>query len=229
MTGAALNLGGMLAIWHDIAPGHAMEVREWYAREHHFERLAVPGFLEASRYDRLQGIGGNVLGLYRVDTPAVLQSAAYRARLAAPTPWTQAVMPHFHEMSRTVCRIAAQAGRAEGGYLAALAPAADSVASDGVRDASVFVTLCAALLARPGVLRVRCLAAAIDGSEAASSSSEAALRGQPDTGVAWAVLVDTDSAEAAKAALDAARMHTGIADPAQCAVYNLAFAARNPS
>jgi hypothetical protein len=229
MKSAATSLGGMLVIWHDIALGHATEVREWYAREHHFERLAVPGFLEASRYDRLQGIGGNVLGLYRVDAPAVLQSAAYRACLAAPTPWTQEVMPHFRAMSRTVCRIAAQAGRAEGSYLAALAPAADSVASTGAFQAAAFDTLCAALLLRPGMLRVRCLAAAIDGSEAAPTSSEAALRGRPDAGVAWAVLIDTDSAEAAQAALDAACAHTGTADPAQCAVYRLAFAARNPS
>ena len=41
---------GILAIWHDCAPGREAEFEAWYQQEHLIERLAVPGFL----FGRLQ-------------------------------------------------------------------------------------------------------------------------------------------------------------------------------
>lgn len=209
----------MLAIWHDVAAGHAAGVREWYVREHHFERLAIPGFVDVRRFDRVSGEGAQVLGLYGVITPQVLQSEAYRARVEAPTEWTRRVMPHFRHMSRTVCESMARSGRAQGGHLAALACASGRLTAPAV--------LCQRLLALSGVLQVSALRAAPPAHQ--PGSSEAALRGGVDTRIAWALLVDADSSEAARAALKAAQELTACSVPAQCAVYSLAFAARNPA
>ena len=34
---------GILAVWQDWAPGAEALVADWYNREHHAERVAVPG------------------------------------------------------------------------------------------------------------------------------------------------------------------------------------------
>jgi hypothetical protein len=211
---------GMLAIFHDIAAGHEAAVRDWYAREHHFERLAIPGFLEARRFDRESGEAAQVLGLYRLAGPQVLDSPAYHAALAAPSERTRATMPNFRSMCRTVCSIAASAGQAEGGSLAALAVADGSLEDPGAA--------CERLLALSGVLRVEAIVAASAAPATPASTAEAALRGGPDARIAWALLVDADSAAAAQAALEAARTYARPSRIAQAGVYRLAFAARNP-
>jgi hypothetical protein len=207
----------VLAIWHDVAPGRAVEVRDWYAREHHFERLAVPGFLEARRYDRLAGAGADVFNLYALNSPDVLQSDAYLQRLAAPSKWTRTVMPHFRHMSRTPCTVIADAGRGQGGHLAAVA------ANEGeLKDPR---QVCDQLMTLPGVLRARALL----GSRMKSpETAETALRGGPDARVAWALVVEVDTAEAAQTALYAARDLSRVGNATQqCAVYRLAFCMRN--
>lgn len=212
----AVASAGLLAIWHDVVPEQAAALRAWYAREHHFERLAIPGFERVRRFDRVEGRGGAVCCLYEVEAPAVLHSAAYRARLAEPTAWTRAMMPHYRAMSRTVCRIAAHAGRAEGGHLAALACAAGAAPP---ADA-----LQAALAPLAGVPGWRCIVAEAPPAEAAATA-EAALRGEPDAGIAWAVLADAESVDAARTAVAALRP-LAAAEPAVCGVYGLAFSAR---
>lgn len=211
--------GGMLAIWHDVAPSHAAAVREWYGREHHCERLAIPGFRAVRRFDRVSGTGADVFAAYRVESPDVLRSAAYLARVNAPSEWTRDVMRHFRRMSRTVCSVSAQAGRAEGGYVATLASA------DGSLDEPA--AACAQLLRQPGVLQVTALVAA--GPAAGPASAEHAVRGGPDTQVAWALLVDADDLGCAEHALHAAQEHTACREAAQFAVYRLAFSAFNPA
>lgn len=217
------NASGMLVLWHDIAAGHEAQVRAWYAQEHHFERLDIPGFLAVRRWDRVTGQGAQVLGQYTVQSPTVLGSETYRARLSAPSERTRATMPHFRRMSRTVCRMAAGNGRAEGGHLAALAFAQGAPA-----DAQ---TLCDALAAGEGVLSVCCIVAADAAAPAAAApvnaGAESSLRGGPDASIAWALLIDADSGSAASQALEAAHEATARAPAVQDAVYRLAFAARN--
>ncbi|NML44639.1 hypothetical protein HHL11_12810 [Ramlibacter sp. G-1-2-2] len=210
---------GMLAIWHDVAPGQAAAVRDWYAREHHFERLAVPGFLDARRYERVAGNGAEFFGSYRLAAPAVLRSAAYQARVDAPTPWTREAMRQFRNMCRTACTIAAEAGRARGGHLATLAASDASELEDAAG-------LCERLRALAGVLRVTAIAA--EAGEATPPSTELALRGRPDAQVRWALLLDADSQQAAEDALLAAQDATACRRPAQFAVYRLCFSARHP-
>lgn len=220
MTTTAPSSRGMLAIWHDVAEGSEAEVREWYAREHHFERLAIAGFLEARRFDRLHGDSPAILGLYRVSSPSVLQSPAYLAAVGAPSARTRDMMPLYRNMCRSVCRIAASAGRADGGHLAAWASAEGELLHPS--------SACEQLMALPGVLRAEAIVVEPAASApATSASAEAALRGGPDAHIAWALVVDTDSAASADAARIAARAFGGDQRCAQSGVYQLAFAARS--
>jgi hypothetical protein len=74
------------------------------------ERLAVPGFRLGRRYEAIVGVPRYFV-FYLTDTPGVLTSAAYLARLNDPTPLTRSVMTHgFVNMNRTVCRRTARFG-----------------------------------------------------------------------------------------------------------------------
>jgi hypothetical protein len=209
---------GMLAIWHDVLAGSEAAVTHWYNTEHHAERLSVEGFLSAHRYRLAGGEGRQFLSLYRTRTPAVLSSAAYRARLESPSPRTREIMPTYRNMSRTVCRLALQQGIPEGGHLATLAGA--GAPADPARVFSE-------LLQRPGVLRCRWLLPE-DPALVARSTAEGALRGG-DASVAWAALVDTNEAADALLALDALESALRPVQTLQRAAYRLVYAARGDS
>jgi hypothetical protein len=213
MTRAAAE--GMLAIWHDVAAGNEAAVTHWYNTEHHAERLSVDGFLSAHRYRLAGGEGRQFLSLYRTRTPAVLSSAAYRARLEAPSPRTREIMPTYRNMSRTVCRLALQQGMPEGGHLATLAGTGAPQNPEKVFSE---------LLQRPGVLRCRWLLPE-DPALVARSTAEGALRGG-DASVAWAALVDANDLEDALSVLPMLEAALRPAQVAQRAAYRLVYAAR---
>ena len=79
---------GLLMVWCDVPADKEAEFDRWYNEEHLAERLAIPGFLSAARYVAVKG-GPKHLAYYELESPAVLQSAAYRKVQDNPTPWTQ--------------------------------------------------------------------------------------------------------------------------------------------
>jgi hypothetical protein len=209
---------GVLIIWHDVAAGSDAAITDWYNTEHHAERLGVEGFLEAHRYRLVSGEGRQFLSLYRTRTPAVLSSPAYRARVEAPTPRTRELMPHYRNMSRTVCRLALSRGYAEGGGVATLAgtaPIADAAIDD----------IFARLLQLRGVLRCRWMVAE-PAAMPVLGSAEGALRGGADGSVAWAAVIDANEPQDA---LDALERLEGELQPEAVvhrAGYRLVYAAR---
>jgi hypothetical protein len=96
--------GGVLAFWHDVAPGSEGEFDQWHLREHIPERVAVPGFLRARRYVTLGG-PPSYFYFYETESLDTLQSPAYLARLGDPTPWTRRTMPLVRNNVRTACRV----------------------------------------------------------------------------------------------------------------------------
>ncbi|MGD4082632.1 hypothetical protein QT602_22620, partial [Xanthomonas citri pv. citri] len=58
--------------------------------------------------------------LYELETPEVLDGAAYLARLNAPTPWSQRIMPKLGNFMRGGGVMVARAGRGEGATIMAL-------------------------------------------------------------------------------------------------------------
>src|SRR4249919_479027 len=107
---------GMLLTSMNIDPAHEAEFNRWYDREHLQERVAIDGFIEARRYVALQG-SPKYLCLYSTATFDVLDSRAYKARLASPTEWSKATMARFRNMIRCVARITISRGNGRGAAL----------------------------------------------------------------------------------------------------------------
>ncbi|MBY0532799.1 MAG: hypothetical protein K2P86_12595 [Xanthobacteraceae bacterium] len=116
MTRAEAN--GFLAIWSDVDKAGETDYLHWLTREHVQERLAVPGFL-AVRVFRTEAEGrARFLIFYRLKDAGVVGSAAYLARLNAPTAWSQRIMPKLKNFMRGGGRIVQESGSGEGMYAA---------------------------------------------------------------------------------------------------------------
>jgi hypothetical protein len=83
---------GLLMVWAEVPADKEPEFNRWYNEEHLAERLAVPGFLSAARYEAVKG-GPKHLAVYELESAAVMESPAYKKVQANPTPWTQRVGP----------------------------------------------------------------------------------------------------------------------------------------
>ena len=93
-----------LAMWWDMAANMRAEFEHWHSHEHFRERLALPGFLRASRWAAADG-GEGFFILYELQDHAALSSPEYLARLNAPTPWSTRLMPHHRNMVRSQARV----------------------------------------------------------------------------------------------------------------------------
>jgi len=83
---------GLLMVWADVPPEKEKDFNRWYNEEHLAERLAIPGFLSAARYEAVKGSPKH-LAYYELESPAVLESAAYKKVSANPTEWTKRFGP----------------------------------------------------------------------------------------------------------------------------------------
>jgi len=83
---------GLLMVWCDVPADKEQEFNRWYNEEHLAERLAIPGFLSAARYEAVKGTPKH-LAYYELESPAVLESAAYKRVSEHPTAWTKRVGP----------------------------------------------------------------------------------------------------------------------------------------
>ena len=108
-----------LAMWWDMAPTMRTEFEHWHSVEHFPERLALPGFLRASRWSDLGG-GPGFFILYELAELASLASAEYLARLDSPTPWSARLMPHHANMVRTQNEVQASRGAATARHMLTL-------------------------------------------------------------------------------------------------------------
>jgi hypothetical protein len=104
---------GMLLTSMDIDTADEEDFNRWYDHEHLEERVAIEGFIEARRYVAHTG-SPKYLCLYSTETIDVLDSPAYRARLANPTDWSKTTMARFKNMIRAVARITISRGQGRG-------------------------------------------------------------------------------------------------------------------
>lgn len=100
----ALLGGSALSMWWDMAPDMRGEFEHWHSHEHFYERLALPGFLRASRWSAADG-GEGFFILYELQEHGALSSPEYLASLNAPTPWSTRLMPHHRNMVRAQTRV----------------------------------------------------------------------------------------------------------------------------
>jgi len=95
----------LLVVQTDIAPELEADYLRWYDEEHIPQRLAVPGFRGAARFEAgppaPTGTGLEVakpprhLAIYEVDGLHVFESEPYRRLIDNPTAWTQRIRSTF--------------------------------------------------------------------------------------------------------------------------------------
>src|SRR6267143_4744959 len=111
---------GFLAIWSDIVPNNLTDYRHWLTREHTTERVTTKGFLASRVFRAARADIHRFFILYELEAPEVLDGPAYLARLNAPTPWSQRIMPQLGNFVRGGGVMTARAGRGEGSTIVAL-------------------------------------------------------------------------------------------------------------
>jgi hypothetical protein len=109
---------GFLAIWSDVAQQDLVDYRHWLTREHTTERVTTRGFLASRVFQAVRADINRFFILYELEAPEVLDAPAYLARLNAPTPWSQRIMPKLGNFVRGGGTILARAGRGEGAVVA---------------------------------------------------------------------------------------------------------------
>jgi len=196
----------ILAVWNDVDPTHEMEYHRWYWEQHLPERLSVPGFLSAYRYQAVAG-SPKFFTWYFVRDVEVLRSPRYLERLANPTEWTQRVMPWFRNMTRCACRLTVNVGRGIGGAMAA---ARISGIDERDRTSLISAVRKAAgqlvLVEETGVTRAQLWET--DREVSAQRTPEQALRGGADRLIDCAIVLHCPSIELAQAA--ASRLQAAI-------------------
>ncbi|HSA81257.1 MAG TPA: hypothetical protein VLE23_10565 [Geminicoccaceae bacterium] len=188
----ALLGNGALVIWHDPTPEIESDYNEWHSKEHMCERVGVPGFRRGQRGVALTG-APRYFNLYEVDDVATLTSQAYLDRLNDPTPWTRRVVPHMHNNSRTLCRVAASFGAGVPAFWTMILLAPATGREEELRSWLAERAL-PQLVPRPGVLGAHLL----EGERSASGTDtvEKRLRSGGTEFVDWVILVAGYDAEA---------------------------------
>jgi hypothetical protein len=170
---------GILAIWNDCAVGAERDYERWYTTEHFPERLSIPGFLRGWRYEALAA-DPRFFTYYETETPEVLSSPAYVARLEHPTPWTSRIMETaFRRMSRTVCELTACTGAIAGSHVVTVRWQSGA--------ASASIEIARRLAASDDVVRVQTWTAA--GAQT-PETREAKSRSGPDAVIGGALIAD---------------------------------------
>lgn len=128
---------GFLAIWSDVAVAQETDYLHWLTREHTQERLGVQGFRAVRVFKALRDDVNRFLIVYELDDETALAGPSYLARLNAPTPWSQRIMPILGNFARGGGRRVASAGSGRGGVVAAVRFAAGELPEADVVEALV--------------------------------------------------------------------------------------------
>jgi hypothetical protein len=193
-----------LAMWWDIAPDMRAEFEHWHTHEHFPERLAIPGFLRATRWRSAEG-GEGFFIVYELESHATLSAPEYLARLNAPTPWSTRMMPHHRNMVRSQCRVLGSAGGGPAGHALTvrLSPAAGRETSLG----QALLQLCSELPSRPGLVGAHLLR---HEAPAIAATTEQRIRGR-DGWADWVFVVSGYDLEALRALAGAELAQTALA------------------
>jgi hypothetical protein len=89
---AAKKGDGQLMVYCEVPEHYEEEFNAWYNDEHIPERLAIPGVLNAARYQAVAG-GPKYLACYELASPEAWYSEAWQKWLKNPTPWSRRMSP----------------------------------------------------------------------------------------------------------------------------------------
>lgn len=188
----ALLGGSALSMWWDMAPEMRAEFEHWHSHEHFPERLALPGFLRASRWSAVDG-GEGFFILYELEAHAALSSPEYLARLNAPTPWSTRLMPHHRNMVRAQTRVLHSHGAAVARHAMTLRLSPRE--GEAERLQSALGALIAELPLRPGLAGAHLLRT---DTPALAATTEQKIRGNADRSADWILVVNAYDLDALK-------------------------------
>lgn len=177
---------GAVAIWNDITDEGRAEFYDWHGREHMPERVGIPGFLRGRRYVAIHG-APEYFTLYEADTPQTLTGQDYATRLNHPTPWTLTAVREFRNVARSICRVAASYGDAQGGLIATWRYDVPDAAAE-THSRAVRQDVLPSLAAEPGVAGAHLLVA--DAAASAVETEERKRRGGDNLVPRWILLVE---------------------------------------
>lgn len=190
---------GVLAVWNDVDPQVEKEYHEWYIQQHMLERLGIPGFLIARRYEAVTG-GLKYFTYYLTKSIEVLKSPAYLQKLNYPTDWTRKIMPGFKNNSRSACRQTIDMGMGIGGAAVTMEIKASPGKEEELRQ-RLSSSLFPEMIRSPGttgIIRIHLWEA--DLSVTAQKTGEQALRGGKDAVIDWVVVLEASTPELAEKA-----------------------------
>ena len=165
-----------------MSPEAGLDFEHWHAHEHFPERLGIPGFRRASRWISADG-GEGVFVMYELEDHGVLGSAAYLARLNAPTPWSQRLMPHHRNMVRSQCRVLESRGGLTARQALTIRMSPSEGRPDGLRAA--LCNLGGELVGRPGLAGLHLVR---QGPPAIAPTEEQRIRGLSDQVADWVLV-----------------------------------------
>lgn len=208
----------LLFILTNIAPSDESNFNRWYDREHLGDRIEVPGFTSARRYECLGSAHWKYLALYETEGLQVFDSEAYRGRLATQSPWSQKVLPLFVDPQRTIAKEVARQGTGFGAFMTVLALRPDARASAALADR--FSRLAAdTIAADEGMVRIRLLAGDPDLSRPVAEYRPG--RPSPIGGEDWFIFAEASEPESLAALPNAFASLPVESAPAEIGAYKL--------
>lgn len=147
-------------MYTDVGNGPVAEAEyhDWYDHEHGPARLAVPGLTGAYRYEALDDLTPRWLALYELDSPAVLDSAEYKAVVEGGSDRDKFIMSHLATLDRRIYSQLSDDGAAGSeGPAPVILAVANSVPGQTVDDMTAWYEQehIPMLLAVPGWRRIR--------------------------------------------------------------------------
>ncbi len=171
-----------LAMWWDLSAEVRPEWEHWHAHEHFPERLAIPGFLRATRWTASAG-GEGCFVMYELQDHAVLASAPYVARLNTPTPWSTRMMPLHRHMVRSQCQVLLSHGALTAQQVLTIRCAPQDGQAAALQAA--LGDLAAAQVAQPGLVGLHLLR---HQAPALAATTEQQIRGNADQAADWVLV-----------------------------------------
>lgn len=111
----------LLFILTNVSLSDETNFNRWYDREHLGDRIEVPGFTSARRYESVGGTHWKYLALYEADELGVFASPSYKERLASQSPWSKQVLPLFVDPQRTIAQERSRHGVGFGCFISIVA------------------------------------------------------------------------------------------------------------
>jgi hypothetical protein len=97
----AASAPGLLLAMTDIPAEVEAEFNDWYDTEHVPERIAIPGFRSAQRFQAIEG-GPKYQALYDLESVAVLDTPEYKRLRETASERTNRIMPQFRNLHRGI-------------------------------------------------------------------------------------------------------------------------------